>query len=347
MKTRPRIAILLASVVAGFWAATTIDVIRRWKELAAGDFWSYWQGAHNLLNGVPIYPASQLSGSFVLGDAAFGRGFVYPPTAAVLASPLALVPLHLAFGIFTAASVVALGTVAYLILRREGADVPLASIATAAIVASGPGLDALLTGNVNALVAALLGAMWLRPRWSGYFAVAGGLIKVFPGVGLAWALRRRNPMVGPIAFGSLAVLATLPLGVDQWVRFAQTMANGVSTEYFVIESPRSLLSPVIGSTLALIAAFVLLALLLVAVLRLKDDRLAFLALSAAMIVLAPDWHLHYFVIPAVGALPYLAHRWHGVHVGSAEAAWDDVASDRLKSRVNLVEVPDQPLGQVD
>ena len=305
----------IAAVVAALWIATTIDVIRRWQQLAIGDFETYWTGARRLLDGLPLYPPSQLDQPFVLGDAAFGRGFVYPPTAALIATPLAALPMAQAFVVFTALSALALAGVTYAISRRSGASRTRAAVIAAVVIGSGPGLDALLTGNVNALAAAALGAMWLRPAGSGYLAVTGGLVKVYPIVGLAWSVRSRASVVRPAIVGVVVVGMTLLIGgVGPWNDFRTTMANGLSTEYFPIQSPRSLLWAPLGVIGAGLVAAALTAVVVIGVVRIRDDRAAFALLGLAMILPAPEWHLHYFVVPAVAALPALSELIQRDHV---------------------------------
>jgi hypothetical protein len=298
---------VLTILVGGAVVGLTVDLLRRLSQLTIGDFETYWTGARRVLEGRPLYPDFQLHGPFVLGDAAFGRGFVYPPTAALIAAPLGGLPMEVAFVLFTLASAASLATVVYLIGRGSGLGRAGATIGTAILVGTGPGLDALLTGNVNALAAAGLGAMWLWPRSSGAVSTIGALVKVYPGIGILWAVRRRTPLVAPIVVGSVVVAASLLLlGSGAWRDFLTTMANGVSTEYFVVESPRSLLGGVIGSSGAAVVAAALTAVACLSVLRLRDDGWAFLVLGIAMILPAPDWHLHYFIVTVVGAWPLVA-----------------------------------------
>lgn len=302
----------VTAIAAGVLLALTIDLVRRLSELAVGDFETYWGGSRRLLDGAVLYPASQLGGPFILGDAAFGRGYVYPPTAALLATPLATVPMEIAFGLFTIVSLGALAFVAYRIGRREGLGAVGAGLLALLLVATGPGFDALLTGNVNALAAAGVGAMWLWPSASGYVAVLGGLVKVYPGVGLIWTIRKRAPLVGPIVLGlGLVAVSLVILGLGAWRDFQVTMANGLSTEYFVIQSPRSLLTGALGSTVALAVALGLTLLAVLGALRVREDAVALVLVSLAMILPAPDWHLHYFIVPLVGSLPLLIRAWLG------------------------------------
>jgi hypothetical protein len=306
---RPLARRVAAILTGGVLVGLTVDLLRRLNELGIGDFESYWSGARRMLEGHALYPAFQLHGPFVLGDASFGRGFVYPPTAALIAAPLGTMPMEVAFAVFTLVSAIALGAVVYRIGRSCGLMRAAAGIGTAIILGTGPGLDALLTGNVNALAAAGLGAMWLWPRSSGAVSVAGALIKVYPGIGILWAVRRRTSIVLPVAaaIGVVAV-STAMLGVSAWRDFLTTMANGISTEYFVVQSPRSLLSGLVGSVPAAIAAIVLTAIACIGAVRVRDDARALLLLGIAMILPAPDWHLHYFIVPVVGAWPHVA-RW--------------------------------------
>jgi hypothetical protein len=294
-------------VAAGIWVALLIDAVRRASDIALGDFRTYWAGANHVLQGSDLYPTEQLIGPFVLGDATRGRGYVYPPSSALLSAPLALAPEAVAFAVFTIASAAILAAVVWLIARREGLGLARSALLTVAVAGSGPAISGLVTGNVNVLVAAMLGLMWLHPRASGYLAVVGGLVKVYPAIGIVWTIRKRAPLLGPIALGLAALaLSVLTLGVQSWHDFGVTMTNGISTEVFLIESPRSVLTPLVGGAVATLVAVVLTGALIALTLRLRDDHRAFLCLGLAWIALAPDWQVHYFVVALVAAVPLLA-----------------------------------------
>jgi hypothetical protein len=114
-------------------------------------------------------------------------------------------------------------------------------------------------------------------------------------------------VVGALAIGIAVVGASIVIGGTQpWNDFRTTMANGLSNEYFPIQSPRSLLWAPLGVVAAGVVAGAITAVTLAAVLRVRDDRAAFSLLGLAMILPAPEWHLHYFIVPVAAALPTLA-----------------------------------------
>jgi hypothetical protein len=150
-----------------------------------------------------------------------------------------------------------------------------------------------------ALVAAALGLMWLAPRWSGYLAVVGGLLKVVPGAGLVWTWRQRGPLAGPLVLGVvLSAAVVLLLGLQPWVDFVTVMHNARPSSPYYVQSVTRVFGPVAG--------YVTVAVLLGLVLMVRDDAIAFALLSIAMIAPAPDLVPHYMLIPMVGLLPLVS-----------------------------------------
>lgn len=300
---------VLFAAIAGVWIAMILNSVQRIESIFMGDYLTYAAGASRLLSSSPLYPSFQLVGPFFLGDAAWGAGYVYPPSSAVLSFPLGLVSAELGFVLFTAASAVALGTVVYYIGRSHGLRRPTALGLSLLVLSSGPAIDSLSTGNVNSLAAAALGVSWLKPRWSAHSAVVGGLVKIYPGFGLLWSFRLRQPIVIPILLGfGLVALTLLWPGIDAWTDFVRTVSNGRSSGFAFIQPPRNVLEPMIGAAGASIVAVAATGLLALVAWRHPSDRIAFFALSLAMIMPAPDWYFHYYLIPVVGAMPLVAIR---------------------------------------
>ena len=312
MNTRRR-ELIAAAVAIGLWIGVGLDTLRVLPRIALGDFETYRAGALHVLTGEPLYAPFQLAGPYGLGDAAFGHGYVYPPSAAVLSTPLALLPLVPSWLLFSLLSAGFLGAVVYQISRREGASATMSAAATAVVLASGPAVWSIGTGNVNTLVAAGLGMVWLAPRTAGYLAALGALIKIYPAMAIAWTLRGRGRkaglvgFVGPAVVGAIGLaLSAIVFGPGAWRDFATVMGNGKSASVF-IPAPRSVLMPIVGDLGAAIITIGLAAALLAAVIRIRDDRRAFALLSLALILPAPDWFAHYALIPMVGASPLVMH----------------------------------------
>jgi hypothetical protein len=295
---------LLPLVLLSAWAAVRIPTV--W----AGDYLTYVAGGERLLAGEPLYPAFQLEGPFILGTAAFGRGFVYPPTAAVASVPFAVLGPDLGFAVFAVLSAVLLGVTTGLVGRREGLSTRASALFGLAFVLSASGIEAIATGQANTLVAASIAATWVWPRATGWLAVIGGLIKLFPLASLAWAVRERAPIVRPLLAGALLVAASvLLMGWDTWQAFITTLRNGQGWDLTVVPSPRELLGSVLGpGTVATLAGYAIAGALALASLVVPSRYAAFAMVALAMIVPAPDWYLHYLLIPLAGLAPWIAAR---------------------------------------
>jgi hypothetical protein len=299
---------VVLAIVAGLSIACLIYEVGRVGRILLGDFTTYWITARNVLAGAPVYPSWQLGGPYPLGNASFGGGYVYPPTAAIVSTPLGMFPLDVSWAVATSVLACALGAVAFKIARREGAGVRLSVAMTLALLFSGPALESLLTGNVNTLMALGLGIVWLAPQTSGYLAVVGSLIKIYPIIGLAWAVRTRAELLKPFIAGAAAVAASvILLGTQSWLDFLQVLTNGQPSGDFPLMSPRAALTTIAGPTVATLTGYLLAALLATVVIAGRRDRRDFFVLSVAMIVPAPDWYLHYFVVPLVGAFPSIVN----------------------------------------
>ena len=263
---------------------------------------SYAAAARHLLAGEPLYAPFQLAGPYGLGYAAMGRGFVYPPTAAVLVAPLAALGREPLAVVFVAAWAI-LALLAFRVARRAGLG-PRAGALLALVVAfSGPAINGASSGNVDLAVADALLASWLWPGAAGALAVLGGAMKIFPAAGLVWTVRRRRSLRWPLALGAGVLIATtLIVGMPGWRDFVTAFGNGRSSSGFFIPSPAQLLGPTIGRLLGYGLALAALA----GAWRLKDEAIAFSLLGWAMILAAPDWYSHYLVIPLAATLPWVA-----------------------------------------
>ena len=155
-------AAVVLTVVAIWWLVEFAANLYWAPANLANDFWTYRQAGLDVLAGRPIYAPDEIARPFILPAAAFGHGFVYPPFAALAAIPLAVLPPVVGFSLFTFATAVALVGVTMAIGRREGLRGRRWAAAIAFLtLANGPAVAALASANLNGLIAAALGAMWL------------------------------------------------------------------------------------------------------------------------------------------------------------------------------------------
>jgi hypothetical protein len=308
---------ILVASGAGIYVAALIFAIARLHLTIIGDYQTYWVGARHVIEHAPIYAVWQLHGPFPIGFAAFGRGYVYPPTAALISIPLGVISLDWSWMVATTGLAIALAVVSFRIARREGLSHRASRWAAILVVASGPSVEALATGNANVLIAIGLGVLWVKPGWAGHLAVVGGLIKVYPALGLAWAVRKRSALRWPLAVAMLLVVVSiLVLGIQPWIDFYRVIRDGQATSDFALEAPRAALESLIGPIASALVTYAVAGLLTLFVARGQNDHRDFFVLSVAMILPAPDWYLHYLVVPVVGLLPIIIR-----YVVLAQPAW--------------------------
>lgn len=300
----PRVGLAIA---LGIWIALAVDMIMWVERVWSADFSTYVSGTARFLAGEQIYPAFQLRGAFGLEEAAYGTGYVYPPTAIVLGIPFVILGEPLGFVIYGVTTAGAIGIGAYLIGVHEGLSARRALLLTGLVVLSGPSILALSTGQANAWVAIGVMAMWLRPGWTGWISIVGALVKLFPIAGFAWAIRNRVTVLPALVAGLVTIaISVVVFGPDVWFDFVATMRNSRPSHLWFPQPPRQWLDPVIGTSASTAAAFALAAALLALSVRVRSSHAALFLVSLAMIIPAPDWHLHYLLIPFAGATPWLA-----------------------------------------
>lgn len=260
------------------------------------DFRSYYAAGLHVASDAPIYPTFEFA-PYPLARAAGGQGFVYSPLAALVSVPLTILPLQPAYAVSTGIFVAAFTVVVLAIVRRAGLTGRRSLLVVLLLVLlNGPVLSNLKTGNWNLLVAAGLGLMWLAPASSGWISVAGGLVKLFPGAGLVWAVRRHAPVAAPLAAGVIAMAGSVAIqGPGPWTDFLVAFRNGQPESWYALQSPAHLFGPLVGYACA--------GALLLGAWRIRDDAIAFALLSLGMLAPAPDLWSHYLVIAEIGFLP--------------------------------------------
>ncbi len=239
---RTLLVLALGSAVA-VWVFDIVFQIVAAFTFFMDDAWSYQAAGQRALEGAAVYAPFQTAGPYGLGYAAWGIGFVYPPTAALLSTPLGPFGLAGILILFVAAWL-ALGILAARVARESGLSHPAAVAVGLVTFVSGPAINAWTSGNANLLVADALLASWLWSRSSGYLAVIGGLIKIYPGAGLVWTLRRHQSVKGPIVLGlAVTALSVALLGIGSWHDFLLAVENGRSTSWWFVPSPAQAIGP--------------------------------------------------------------------------------------------------------
>jgi alpha-1,2-mannosyltransferase len=181
-----------------------------------------WPAAHALLIDLQVYRAG---GEHVLAGAPLYEGgvlldlpFVYPPFAAALFAPLALLPLGLLKLLWTAAGVGLLAFVVHRVAPRTGVAVAvlLAVLATAL----DPVRTTLYLGQINiVLLALVVGDLLGRPggRWRGVGVGLAAAVKLTPLVFIGYLLitgRRRAAATALATFAAAAALGFLVAPAD-------------------------------------------------------------------------------------------------------------------------------------
>ena len=135
------------------------------------DLFVYQYGGQAVLDGLPVAKTS---------DPVTGLPFTYPPFAAVVMVPLALLPAWLAAALWTAASVAALAAVVALVRHALDRPAPgwLVALLAGGAIALEPVWQNLSFGQVNVILMLAVLVDLVRPerRWSGVLVgIAAGL----------------------------------------------------------------------------------------------------------------------------------------------------------------------------
>ncbi len=169
------------------------------------DLFVYQFGGWAVLHGRPIYS---------LPDPVTGLYFSYPPFAAVVMAPLALLPTWLAAAVWTGASVAALAAVVLLVRRALERPAPgwLVALVTVGALALEPVWQNLTFGQANVLLMLAVLVDLVRPerRWSGLLVGIAAGLKLTPLVFVVLlVLIGRRSAAGRAA---LAFAATIAVG---------------------------------------------------------------------------------------------------------------------------------------
>lgn len=203
---------LAATIVAVVFAAGILG--GGFRAIERSDYMTYHVAARIVLDGdgaclydVDCQAAAQRE--LIGEEPTFARGalpYNSPPWLAALLVPLGLLPLHLAFGIFTVASLALLAAVTWRVAPGGG---PARAIATLLLLTSWPTVMGAIRGQSTIAVVALLG---LSVSGSG---LALGVSAAKPTLGPIWAVwllatrRWRELVVALAALVALVLLAAL------------------------------------------------------------------------------------------------------------------------------------------
>lgn len=305
-------AVLLAlqGVVLALWPAAHVLLI---------DLQVYVAGGQHLLEHHPLYA----------GGVLLDLPFVYPPVAAVLFVPLALVPLPVLKVAWTAGSVVLLA----LVVRRCAPGLRPAVVALLVVLAVGldPVRTTLYLGQVNVVLLALvLLDLTGRSRWRGVGLGVAAAVKLTPLLFVAYLLLTRQFRAAGTALAAFAGATALGFAVAPgdsvqfWLRGTFAAANRISAvDGASNHSVTGLVGRLGGSpTAGTVAAVALGILTLVVAVRLREDPLLALTVvglgSAACAPFA--WSHHYVWCVPLLVLLVDRRRWAGVAVALVATA---------------------------
>src|SRR4051794_17214198 len=294
-----------------------------------------WPDAHTLLIDLEVYRAG---GRHVLdGQPLYAGGvlldlpFVYPPVAAVLFAPLALLPLPVLKVIWTVLELVLLALVAHRCARAVGVPPGSRTVAAVVLLVSvatwlDPVRTTLYLGQINiVLLAVVLLDLLGRPdsRWRGVGLGLAAAIKLTPLLFVVYLLLRRRYRAAAtavatfVAAGALGFAVAPADSVQYWLRGTFAAADRIAAvdgaaNHTVNGLTTRLLGPGPAATaLYLAGAAALVVAVLVLAVRASRGGEELLALSLCGLCSAAAapfaWSHHWvWVVPL---LPALAARW--------------------------------------
>lgn len=299
-----------------------------------------WPDAHALLIDLQVYRAG---GEHVLAGAPLYQGgvlldlpFVYPPFAAVLFAPLALLPLGLLKALWTGAGIALLAYVVHRCAPRAG--LPVAVLLAVVATALDPVRTTLYLGQINIVLLALVAGDLLGRPGSRFRGVGIGLaaaVKLTPLLFVAYLLATRRWRAAATALATFVAAAALGFAfapadsVAFWLDGTFLAADRISD---VAGPSNHSLNGLLGrlgaaGPLWLVSAAVLGAVTIVLAARAHragDEVLALTLCGLASAALAPfAWSHHYvWVVPLavlLGARAVAGDRWAAAGLAGALA----------------------------
>jgi alpha-1,2-mannosyltransferase len=287
--------------VAAIGALVGVSGLVVFAAVAAGtfgfDFLAYHQAAERVLHGQRLYdPTVQQTGGFGL--------FYYPPPFVLAILPFGLLPATTATWVWLGLSVAMLvGGIAILPVRP--------SIRWATLLLAGlswPVAYALKLGQVGPLLLLLfaIGWRWLdRPVAVGSAGALGAIVKIQPGLILAWALLTRRFAAAAIGVAILlvaALAATVILGGfgvwADYVALLRNVSDPITTPHNFTPGAAAYQAGVptgVAATVQIVSSVLVVAVLLVAIARTAPDA-SFLVAVVASQLLSPVLWDHYAML---------------------------------------------------
>ena len=288
----PPLAIAAAVVIPGVVVAAAVAA-----NTFAYDFFAYHLAANRVLAGQPLYdPTIKASGVFGL--------YYYPPPFVLAILPFALLASGVAVWVWLGLSAAML--VAGIWLMPVSPTVRWATLLLAGL--SWPVAYALKLGQVGPLLFLLFAAGWRwldRPGILGLSGALGAMVKIQPGIVLAWAVlthRWRAVVIGSVILVVGGIIATLVAGGPSiWGDYAKLLGN-VSDATFLPHNYTpgavafQLGVPAAGAVAIQVAASIAVVLaLIVAARRLRADASYLVAVIASQLLSPVLWD-HYAML---------------------------------------------------
>lgn len=283
----------------------------------------YRFGGRSVLDGTLLYAGT---------DPATGYPFTYPPVAALLFVPVALLPASVATAGWVGLSVVALAAVLVVFLRERGISVSPVHLGGLVLLASAldPVRETYAFGQVNLLLmcAVCTDLLVLRGRWTGLLIGLAAAVKLTPLVFVVFLVlvgRRAAALRAVAVFGAAVAVGFLLVpasATDYWTTTVWDAGRVGGIEYVRNQSVNGVLTRLLGEEpstalwMAVAAPLALAVLLLAAAVWRRGDRdVGVLLAAGAMLLASPiSWDHHW--VWAAPALLVLARRAHPVLTGA-------------------------------
>ncbi len=276
------------------------------------DYEAYVRAAQRFLDGQPLYdPQVEQAGGFAV--------YLYPPPFALAMVPFALLPdalgtwlwMALLVGCFVAgvAALPVPATVRWLVLLLGGINWPV--------------LYGLRLGQVGPILFLLFCLCWRwldRQERFGIAAALGAIVKVQPGLLLAWALltrRWRAVVAGSVVLLVVGAVTTLVVGTGAWSDYVSLLraigGNPVTTEHNFAPGAVAFQLGAPESVAVLIQAVTVIATVLVVLAAIRwstAEQSLICAIVASQLVSPLLWD-HYAIVLLIPAAYLLArgHAW--------------------------------------
>lgn len=307
---------LVLFIVGWWWYAAAIQGVPGW----AFDFRQFWQGAHDVVNGVSPYPdaatLARVGKGLDLSHWQVLLRFPYPAPAAIALTPLALLGFHTAAAIWSALLIASYFGTLWILGVRDWRVL-------AVVVASAPVISSVRIGTFTPILILLVAIAW---RWRDRPFVSGGSIalaisfKIFLWPMVFWLAATRRYAAAAAAAG-LAVALTLGAwaaigfrGFADYPELARKLSDIFGTEGLSLVALGSHLglSRAAAGAVSWVVGVSLLACVVALARRGEDERTTFSIALVASLALTPIVWLHYFallIVPLALARPRLSWAW--------------------------------------